>query len=122
MLSNKDHYLFLVALYVNLFRVLEPTISISSYIHTLPCQHLRGELSKLVSDHILRYPDVVVDFSIVDLEDEADKVWQDCRTARLCLNRRSSFACFRADDRKASSVSVLSYSVVVPVALRKVIS
>lgn len=48
--------------------------------------YLRSELSELVSHHILRYRDIVVHLSVMHLELQADKVWQDGGGAGLCAD------------------------------------
>jgi hypothetical protein len=51
-----------------------------------------------VADHILGDSDIVVDFAVVDLENQADKVGQDGGTACLCLDRRSTLAGLGSND------------------------
>jgi hypothetical protein len=60
--------------------------------------YARRELSKLVTDHIFGDSDIVVDFAVVDLEDQADKVGQDGGTACLCLDRRRTLAGLGSND------------------------
>lgn len=66
--------------------------------------HLRRKFSKLVADHILRYPDIVVDLAIVHLEDEADEVGQDRGTARLGLDWWYSLAWLWSRDWESNDV------------------
>jgi hypothetical protein len=51
-----------------------------------------------VTDHILGDSDIVVDFAVVDLEDQANKVGQDGGTACLCLDRRGTLASLGSDN------------------------
>lgn len=67
-------------------------------------RHLRGKLSKFVTDHVLCYPHIGVDLAIVDLEDEADKVGQDGGTAGLRLDRRCALAQLWSHDWKAARI------------------
>ena len=48
--------------------------------------YLRSELSELVSHHILSDRDIVVNFSVMNLELQADEVWQDGGGAGLCAD------------------------------------
>lgn len=48
---------------------------------------LRSKLPELMSHHILRNRHIVVHLSIVDLELQADEVWEDGRGAGLCADR-----------------------------------
>ena len=63
----------------------------------LPC---RRKLAELVSHHILRYPDAVVDLAIVHLECESNEVWENGGTSGLGFDGRSLLAGLRADDWK----------------------
>lgn len=58
----------------------------------------RRELSKLVADHVLSDPDIVVNLAVVDLEDQADEVGQDGGTTGLCLDRRGALAVLGAHN------------------------
>lgn len=51
-----------------------------------------------MTDHILGDSDIVVDFAVVDLENQADKVGQDGGTASLCLDRRGTLAGLGTND------------------------
>lgn len=59
-----------------------------------------------MADHVLGDSDVVIDFAVVDLEDEADEVGQDGGTAGLCLDRGSALAGLGAHDRKTVNAIV----------------
>ncbi len=59
------------------------------------------ELPKLVADHILRYPDILIDLAVVHLEDETDKVREDGGTSGLSFDRWRSFAWLWSDDGQA---------------------
>lgn len=61
----------------------------------------RRKLSKLVTDHILCYPNVVVDLAIVDLEDETNEVGKDGCAPGLRLDRGCALACLGTDNWKA---------------------
>lgn len=52
---------------------------------------VRREFSQLVTDHILRYRDIIVLLSIVDLEPEPDEIRKDRSRARLRLDWGLSF-------------------------------
>ena len=58
-----------------------------------------------MTDHVLSDADIVVYLSIVDLEDEPDKVWQNCGTSCLSLDGRRSLTGLRTDDWQASGMS-----------------
>lgn len=58
-----------------------------------------------MSNHIFRYPDVVVDLAVVDLEDEADEIRQDRGTAGLGFDWRCALASFWSYDWKTVEVS-----------------
>ena len=62
---------------------------------------LRRKFTQLVPYHILGDSDIVVDLAVVDLENEADKVRQNCCAACLGLDWRCSLAWFWSHDRKA---------------------
>ena len=53
-----------------------------------------------MSNHILRYPYIMVDFAIVDLEDEAYEVGEDRCCSRLRFYGGHSFACLRPYNRE----------------------
>ena len=57
-------------------------------------------------NHILRYPHIVVDFAVVDLEDEADEVGEDGGASGLGFDGWASLAGFGADDWKTGWVLV----------------
>ena len=63
-------------------------------------QYLRREFSQLVSDHVLCYSHVMVDFAIVHLKDQTHEVRQDGRAACLSLDRRCSFSRLRSYYRE----------------------
>jgi hypothetical protein len=44
-----------------------------------------------VSHHVFCYPNICVALAIVHLEDQANKVGKNCRSSRLCLDRRHTF-------------------------------
>ena len=83
------HYLFFVCLYEKRFLVLsrcqQPCASFSS---ARLGHYLRRKLSKLMADHVLRYPNIIVALAIVNLENEAHEVRQDRCSAGLRLDRR----------------------------------
>ena len=66
-----------------------------------------------MTDHILGDSDIVVDFAVVDLEDQADKVGQDGGTACLCLDRRGTLAGFGSDDGQSVCLVVRTESRVI---------
>ena len=68
--------------------------------HCVRCEDIRRKFSQLVSDHVLRYCDIVVLLSVVDLEFEANKVRQDGCRARLCPDRSLLFADLRSRNGK----------------------
>ena len=66
-------YLFFVCLYEKRFRVLYQLLAPSVSLNIDRC-HLLRELAEFVPNHILRYPNIVVDLPVVDLEDKTDEV------------------------------------------------
>lgn len=58
-------------------------------------------------DHILRYPNIIIDLAIVHLENQADKVGQNSRAPRLGLDGWYSLSSFRTDDWEARAWSVV---------------
>ena len=64
------------------------------------CEDIRRKFSQLVSNHVLRYCDIVVLLSVVDLELEAYKIRQDGRRARLRPDRGLFFAGLRSRNGK----------------------
>lgn len=64
-------------------------------------EDLRRKFPKLVSDHVFGDGHVVVDFPIMDLEFEADEVWEDCGCPSHCFNRFDGFAGLGTDYREA---------------------
>lgn len=54
--------------------------------HCIEKVYVRRKLSQFVSNHVLRYCDIIVLLAVVDLELQTDKVWQDCSGACLCLD------------------------------------
>ena len=63
--------------------------------------YVRRKFSQLVTDHVLRYCDIIVFLAIVDLELQTHEVWEDSRGARLCLDGRLSFAGLRSRNGEA---------------------
>lgn len=59
-----------------------------------------------MTDHILGDSDIVVDFAVVDLEDQADKVGQDGGTTGLCLDRRGTLAGLGSDDGQSVCIVI----------------
>lgn len=57
--------------------------------------NLRRELPQLVSDHILRYPHIVIYLAIVDLEDEAHEGGENGCASGLRLDGRDALASLR---------------------------
>jgi hypothetical protein len=55
-----------------------------------------------MSYHVLRNANIIIDFAIVYLKHETDKVGQDRSTSRLRLDRRHSLAWFGSDDGQAT--------------------
>lgn len=68
--------------------------------HCVSYEDIRRKLSQLVADHVLRYCDIVVLLSVVDLEFEANKIRQDGRRARLCPDWGLFFAGLRSRNGK----------------------
>lgn len=64
----------------------------------------RREFSQFVSDHVLCYLQAVIHLPVVYLENEPNEVRKDCRTPRLCLDRRSSLARFGSHYREPSHI------------------
>lgn len=58
-------------------------------------------------DHIFRYPHIIVDLAVVDLEDESHKIWQDRRTPRLRLDWRRPFTSLWSYDREPCKTLIL---------------
>ena len=58
--------------------------------------------------HVFCYPHIVVDFAIVDLENQADEVRKDGRAPCLGFDRRCTFASFGSDDGKAGECQYTS--------------
>lgn len=72
-----------------------------------------------MSDHIFRYPDIVVDLSVVDLENQADEIGQDGGTTGLCLDRRGALAWFGSHDRKAVEICMSEFRIPHSIAAQK---
>jgi hypothetical protein len=66
--------------------------------------YVRRKFSQLVTDHILRYGDIIVLLAIVDLELQTHEVREDSRRARLRLDGGLSFASLRSRNGEALGV------------------
>lgn len=64
----------------------------------MPGGGVRCKFAQLASNHFFSYGDVHVVFAIMYLELLIDKIWQDGRRSRLCLDRNDLLAGLRADD------------------------
>ena len=59
-----------------------------------------------MSHHILCYPNILIALSVVHLENQADKVGEDRRSSRLCLDWRHTLTSLRSDYRQTARVLV----------------
>lgn len=92
-------------------RVGSPPGPILPVLRRLICELLacRRKFSELVSNHFFGYGDVEIVLPIVNLEFQANEVWQDRRRASLGLNGHNLHACFRPDDWEGNDVRPFPY-------------
>lgn len=64
--------------------------------------YVRRELPKLVADHILRYPHVVIDLAVMDLEDQANEIGENGRGSCLGSDRWGTFSSLDTGDGQAA--------------------
>lgn len=72
-----------------------------SHAPSLDLVDLHGELSELMTDHVLGDADIVIYLAIVDLEYEPNKVWKNRGASRLSLDGRHSLTRLRTHDWQA---------------------